>query len=321
MHTYLRNKPAWLQLIIFGGLTAGILFLAFTLGLGIVAHFNHLSVMQIASMRPADYARPELAGVIKGLLIVQFFGIFFLPSLVFAYLADPNPLAYAGIKPPQKNSFFLIAVVIMIAAYFTVEFLGTLNESIVHYLPGSAQKWIKSGEEDANGTLENILAMKSPSDLLVTIILVGVLPAIGEELFFRGILQKLFIQILKSAWPGIIFTAFLFSAFHMQFLGFIPRMALGVVLGALYWYSGSLFTAMLGHFIFNSANILLIYFKFADMDSKASPGLVYSLIGLASLAFIVFLLNFLRKKSTTTYAGEYPSYPEINIFEDTDRHA
>jgi membrane protease YdiL (CAAX protease family) len=319
MHTYLRNKPAWLQLIIFGGLTGGILILAFTLGIGIVAHINHLSVMQIASMRPADYARPELAGVIKGLLIVQFFGIFFLPPLVFAYLADPHPLAYAGIKAPQRNSFFLIAGITMIAAYFTVEFLGSLNESIVHYLPGPTQKWIRSGEEDANGTLENILSMKSPADLLVTIFLVGVLPAIGEELFFRGILQKLFIQILKSAWPGIIFTAFLFSAFHMQFLGFIPRMALGIVLGALYWYSGSLFTSMLGHFIFNAVNILLIYFKFADMNEKSGTSLVFSVIGLASLALIVLLLNFLRKKSTTTYAGEYPPISENSIFDDQDR--
>ena len=91
-----------MQLIIFGGLTVGILFLAFTVGMGIVAHLNHLSFMQIASMRPEDYARPELVGVIRGLLIVQFFGIFFLPPLVFAYLSDPHPLAYAGLRAPQK---------------------------------------------------------------------------------------------------------------------------------------------------------------------------------------------------------------------------
>src|SRR4029453_3872469 len=103
MHTYLRNKPAWQQLIIFVGLTVGILFLAFTVGVGIVAHLNHLSVMQIAAMGPRDYAKPELVGVIRGLLIVQFFGIFFLPSLVFAYLTDPHPLGYTGIREPQKK--------------------------------------------------------------------------------------------------------------------------------------------------------------------------------------------------------------------------
>ena len=182
MHTYLRNKPAWQQLIIFVGLTVGILFLGFTVGMGIVAQLNHLSVMQIASMGPKDYARPELAGVIRGLLIVQFFAIFFLPSLVFAYLADPHPLAYAGIREPQKKSFLLLAVVTMILAYFTVEFLGMINQSLVHLLPKSTQKWIESGEADANGTLENILTMKGPADLLRTIFLVGALPAIGLSL-------------------------------------------------------------------------------------------------------------------------------------------
>ena len=153
---------------------------------------------------------------------------------------------------------------------------------------------------------------------MITIFLVGVLPAIGEELFFRGILQKLFIQVFKKAWPGIIFTAFLFSAFHMQFMGFLPRMALGIILGALYWYSGSLYTSMLGHFVFNTINILLIYFKAADMNSKTSTGLVFSFIGLASMALVIFLLNYLRKKSTTSYAVEFPPQKELTIFDEPD---
>src|SRR5450755_1192096 len=313
MHTYLRNRPAWMQLLIFGGLTVGILFLAFTLGISIVARINHMSVMQIASMSPADYARPELAGVIKGLLIVQDIGIFLLPPLVYAYLADPRPLAYMGIKSPQKNSFFLVALIIMIAGYFTVEFLGMINQSIVTLLPKMTQKWVESGEENANGMLENILSIKGPASLMMAIFMVGALPAIGEELFFRGILQKLFIQVFKSAWPGIIFTGFLFSAFHMQFMGFIPRMALGVILGALYWYSGSIYTSMLGHFIFNTISVFLIYFKVADMDDKASLSMGYIVIGLASLIIVVFLINFLRKKSTTSYAVLFPPKKEMSI--------
>jgi len=308
-----------MQLLIFGGLTVVILFLAFTLGISIVARINHMSVMQIASMSPADYARPELAGVIKGLLIVQDIGIFLLPPLVYAYLADPRPLAYMGIKSPQKNSFFLVALIIMIAGYFTVEFLGMINQSIVTLLPKMTQKWVESGEENANGMLENILSIKGPASLMMAIFMVGALPAIGEELFFRGILQKLFIQIFKSAWPGIIFTGFLFSAFHMQFLGFLPRMALGIILGALYWYSGSILTSMLGHFIFNTINILLIYLKLADLDSKSGAGMVFSLIGLVCLILVVFLLNYLRKKSTTTYIKEFPPIREKTIFDEPDQ--
>jgi membrane protease YdiL (CAAX protease family) len=224
-----------------------------------------------------------------------------------------------GIKSPQKNSFFLVALIIMIAGYFTVEFLGMVNQSIVTLLPKTTQKWVESGEENANGMLENILSIKGPASLMMAIFMVGALPAIGEELFFRGILQKLFIQIFKSAWPGIIFTGFLFSAFHMQFLGFLPRMALGIILGALYWYSGSILTSMLGHFIFNTINILLIYLKLADLDSKSGAGMVFSLIGLVCLILVVFLLNYLRKKSTTTYIKEFPPIRENTIFDEPDQ--
>jgi membrane protease YdiL (CAAX protease family) len=307
MHTYLRNKPAWMQLMIFGGLTGGLILLASLVGVSIVARINHLSLAQVASMTPADFGRPEMAGLVKGLLVVNSLGIFILPPVVFSYLADPHPMQYLGLNPPQKNSFLLIGLFTMITGYFAVELLASINESIVYLLSKSAQQWILSGEADANGQMKNILAMKSPGDLMLTVVLAGALPAIGEELFFRGVLQKLFIQIFKKAWPGIIFTAALFSAFHMQFMGFIPRMALGIILGALYWYSGSLLTSILGHFVFNTISIFLIYFNVADMDTKTSTSLGYILIGLASLVMVIFLIIYLRKKSTTTYAAAFPT--------------
>lgn len=318
MHTYLRNKPAWLQLIIFGGLVGGIFVVSLLLGVGLVAKANHMTYLQISTLTPQDYARPALAGVIRGMLIVQFFGIFLLPSLVFSYLADPRPLAYAGLKAPQKNTFLILGLVTMIAAYFTVEFLGTINEAAVHYLPKGMQQWVQSGEADANGILENILSLKTPAELVGMIILVAALPAIGEELFFRGILQKIFIQIFKKAWPGIIFTGFLFSAFHMQFLGLLPRMALGIILGSLYWYTGSLYTSILGHFIYNTINIFLIYFKVADLNSKSSSGVAFSLIGVVSMSVVVLLINYLRKKSTTSYDVEFPTESDNILFDDQD---
>jgi membrane protease YdiL (CAAX protease family) len=321
MHTYLRNKPAWLQLMIFGGLTFGLLLVASFVGVSFIARINHMSFMQVATMTAKDFGSPEFARVVKGLLIVNSLAMFVIPPLVFSYLADPHPLAYIGLRAPQKSSFLLIGLITMIAAYFAVEMLGSLNEWIVYLLPKSTQHWILRFESDASGQMKNILSMKNPVDLLKTILLAGVLPAIGEELFFRGILQKLFIQIFRSAWPGIIFTAFLFSAFHMQFMGFIPRMALGIILGALYWYSGSIFTSMLGHFIFNSISVFLIYYKVADIDSNSSISLGYVLTGLASLIIIIFLIRWLRKQSITTYAAEFPPVKENNIFDEPDKES
>ncbi len=318
MQSYLRTKPAWMQLLIFGGLTLGIFVLASVVGAGIVARINHIDVLKITNMDAKGLGSPEMAGVVKGLLIVQFLGLFLLPPLVFAYLADPHPLDFVGLKAPQKNSFLLLAMVVMAVAYFTVEFLGILNEAAVHLLPKAAQDWINRGEAEANSMLESVLTVKSPVDLLKTVFLVGALPAIGEELFFRGILQRFFIQIFKSAWPGIIFTGFLFSAFHMQFMGLLPRMALGIILGCLYWYSGSLFTSILGHFTYNTINIFLIYFNVADLDTKPGSAMLFSFIGLISMALVIFLLNGLCKKSVTRYQTVFPGMNDNSLFEHPD---
>jgi hypothetical protein len=317
IQTKLGNKPAWLQLIVFGGLIGLILFLISGLGLTLIARANDLGVRQIAAMQPEDYTRPELAGVVKGLLLMQSLGLFILPSLFFAVLADPRPMAYIGLKKPDKRAFVYIGILTMIAAFFMVQWLGLVNETLVnHFLSKSARQWVEKGETETDNTLKNILTMKNPTDLLVSLLLAGVLAAFGEELFFRGVLQRIFIRAFRSPWPGIIFTAALFSAFHGQFMGFLPRMILGIILGALYWYSGSLIPAMIGHFIFNSGQLLLIYFKVTDLDSKSGTDTLTTVVGIVSLGVVIFLMNYLRRRSETTYEKMYPPVMEDTPFDD-----
>lgn len=315
MSTYLRTRPAWLQLVIFGALTGGLFLLCSTVGLALVAQTNGLSVMQIPQ-NVDDLAKPEMAGVARGLLVIQFFGIFLLPSLIFAYLADPHPLAFAGLRMPDKKSFIGWGILIIIAAFFMVEWLSEINQDLVSSLLGkSARQWVEQGETETDNLLKNILTMNKPVELLRSILLVGVMAAIGEELFFRGIMQRILIQAFKSPWAGIVLTAAIFSAFHGQFMGFIPRMILGIILGALYWYSGSIIPAMAGHFIYNSGQLVLVYLKIADTDPpKSGTDKSVMWFGILALIVVVFLLNYIRKKSTTTlesfYGSEEPQLPD-----------
>jgi membrane protease YdiL (CAAX protease family) len=306
MRTYLKDKP-WLQLVAFGMLTVLIAFVVSLFGLFVVSLANHISPMQMSRLSTEDFSKPENASIAKGLLIVQFFGIFFLPSLAFAIIADPRPLAFAGLKKPDRYSYLFIAILIIFCSYFMVEWLGALNEQIVQsFLGKKAQDWIEKGENDVGGTLQNILIMKNTGDLLKSILLVGGLAAIGEELFFRGVLQRIFIQIFKKPWVGILVTAALFSAIHGQFLGFIPRMVLGIVLGYLYWYSGSLFTAMLGHFVFNSFQIVLLYLNVLNSNKQNSVSDKFlPLVGLVAMVIVIGLLFYMRKHSRTNYTQVY----------------
>ncbi len=309
MSINLKSKAAWIQLLVFGGLTVVISAIVLPAGLQVVLYANHMNPSVMGNFKPEDYARPENAGFAKGMVVVNFIGFFLLPSLVFSWLADPSPFRFAGFKKPDQGRFILLGVLVILFSYFSVEWLALVNQQLVdHLLPASARAWIEKGESDIGGAEQNILNMKRLADLVTSVFLMGLLAAVGEELFFRGILQRIFIQLFKSPWWGIVVTAAIFSAMHEQFLGFIPRMLLGIVLGLLYWYSGSLYPAIIGHFVFNSLQIFLVYFKIVDQDQAAAvPSRFLFATGIVSVIVVVILLRYLRKWSSATYTSVYPS--------------
>ena len=89
--------------------------------------------------------------------------------------------------------------------------------------------------------------------------LIAILPALGEELFFRGIVQRIFISWTKNPLLGIIIGAFLFSFMHLQFYGFIPRFYLGIIFGLIYFWSGSIWLPILAHFLNNAAAVIILF--------------------------------------------------------------
>jgi hypothetical protein len=118
--------------------------------------------------------------------------------------------------------------------------------------------------------------------------------------------QRLLIKMFRSPWPGIIIAAFLFSALHMQFYGFFPRFALGILLGAAYWYSGSLWTAIVAHFIYDALLVVLVYFNPAMLneDNLVSANNI-ALTGTVSFVAVALLIEWMRRKSITTYGEVY----------------
>src|SRR5215470_367044 len=114
LNSYLKEKPAWMQLLIFGGITAIVTLLISAIGFLIVARLNGFSLADLSSLQEDDFAKPEYSGIVKGLLVVQFFGVFFLPSLLFAYLADPAPLKFAGLNKPDRSNAIVITIIIIL---------------------------------------------------------------------------------------------------------------------------------------------------------------------------------------------------------------
>jgi uncharacterized protein len=117
--------------------------------------------------------------------------------------------------------------------------------------------WMKANEAATEKLIETLLITKNPSEIILNVLVIAIVPAIGEEIIFRGGLQKQLGRLFQSPHAAIWLTAALFSAFHMQFEGFLPRMVLGVLLGYAYYWSRSLWLPIALHAINNGSQVLL----------------------------------------------------------------
>lgn len=306
MQTYLKTRPVWIQLLLFLGMAFGIMMAVFLIGGVIMSSLTGVSLLEMGNTASWDVNDPKTLTLVRGMLLLQFLGLFLIPSLLFAYFSDPYPADYIGLKRPSRSIYWVLALAVMLVAIPMVEFTGSLNRELP--VAESTRQWVQSMEDEAARTLQVMLGKATVPNLILNIIFIAAFAGVGEELFFRGIVQRLFIRATKSPWAGIIIAAVLFSFFHFQFFGFIPRMLLGIVLGAIYWYSGSIWPAIIAHFAYDAFFIVLAYFQ-PELIQNAEASVVdksYLVVtGLVSTALVVGLVWLMKKHSKTNYKEVY----------------
>lgn len=306
MQTYLKTRPVWIQLLLFIGMALVAFSLVSAIGTVVLAKATGISVFQLQNVNNWDPNNPHMMVFVRGILLLQFIGLWLFPSVLFAFLADRRPLNYLGLHNPGTPIYWVLGAVAMLAAIPLVEYTGILNQQM--FFGGETQKWVKSMEEEASKQIQFMLSHHTPKELVLNLIFISLFAGIGEELFFRGVLQRLLIWLFRNAWAGIILTAIIFSAFHLQFFGFIPRFLLGLILGLIYWYSGSLWTAMLAHFIYDGLFIVVAYFQpnmVKDTDATLTDPAHLTLAALLSLVATVFVVRQIVKRSRVSYVKVY----------------
>jgi hypothetical protein len=283
MSNKLRIPSPWSQLAVFLGLWGACLIFSFIL-ITVVYHLAGVSTQ--AGLGVTDPGTIDVGKLAQGLFSLSMFG---LTGFLFGRLAYRERPGYElGLRAPSKAGFYLLAIVLLIAAIPLEEWLGELNKQIPLW------QWMIKAEQDNERLVESFLKINHPFDPVINLLIMAAIPAFCEELCFRGALQPILIRICKRPWAGILVTAFLFSFFHFEFEGFIPRMFLGVLLGAAYWYSGSLWVSILAHFFFNGVQIVVAMYSPATVSKTASMPVLFILI---SIVIVVGLLLRMRKLS------------------------
>jgi membrane protease YdiL (CAAX protease family) len=304
MKGLLKSKSAGIQFLILVSIALASFFLIGLIGTVVLANVTGMSLTTMSDPSKWDYNNGTLITVIRGMQVIQFVSLFLIPSFICARLFSTDSKKYLGLQMPSAASYFLVATGVMLLALPAVNFLGELNRNV--QFPTGIAKWMKEQEAEAAKTIKALLSKHTIKDLLLNVLCIAGLAAVGEELLFRGVAQRLLIKMFKNPWAGIIVAAFLFSAMHVQFYGFLPRFVLGILLGVIYWYSGSLWAAMLAHFVYDAFLIVLVYFNPESLNEENTLNL--SNIAFAasiSLALVVFLVIWMKKKSTVAYNEVY----------------
>lgn len=210
-----------------------------------------------------DVSYPQRVQILKYMQVIQTLGLFVCPPLLLAWLYSPRPLEYLKLRPCPDSRSLLWAFLAVTCILPPVNYLASLNAqmSLPDALHGIEQ-WMRSMEDKGEELNMLFLQVSTLKGLLINILIVGVLAAVGEELFFRGIIQPLMIRITGKVFWGVLIASLIFSAFHLQFFGFFPRLIMGMFMGYLLVWTGSLWVPIFAHFVNNLLGVVLAYGMF-----------------------------------------------------------
>ena len=231
--------------------------------------------------------------------IVQIF-TFMLPAIFFLKINKVEIKSFLGfdVKLPWKItllSFLLFAAVIPMVDWLMIVNDGFVFPEWMSGFEARMQSMQKMNEE----LIIKFLSVNNIGALLFNIFIIALIPAIGEELIFRGVLQKLLVNKMRSAHLAIIITSVIFSALHFEFYAFLPRIILGMVLGYTFYYTGNIIIPMLIHFINNAVSVVTYYYHFNyinngepldTLNTSSYSNIYYALISLAVSAVILYLI-------------------------------
>lgn len=243
---------------------------------------------------------------------IQSVGLFIVPGIIMSFLFANSKTGYIPFRRPifWQDVFWVgIATLVLVPLiYYAVH----LNQSIS--FPESMSDFedaLIRMEDSMHNLMLKMLSASTIGGLIINLLIIAVIPAIGEEFIFRGLIQKAMNEWFKNVHLSILLTAILFSAFHMQFYGFIPRTLLGMYLGYLFVWSRSIWVPVLAHFVNNAAAVIAYYLYNnghieSDPDEIGMDGQIYY-VALSALLFtsmIYFYRNYqMRRHANQTDSG------------------
>lgn len=280
------------QILLFMG---AVIFLCMMLGSGIImiaCNIQEIDFQDTVATFSKDSTSPE-RNFMRGALLINHTLSFLIPALLTGWLFFRSKWSSVlGVrKCPFANQLGL-GVLLTVLSFPLAQVAFMTNRWVVEKIP-FLQSMVES-ETNSENLMEGLLVMSSPFEMLFSLLVMAVIPAIGEEMVFRGILQKQLQRIIANPYIAILATALIFSLAHFQVQRFSAIFLLGIVLGLLFYWTKNLWVPIAGHFIFNGTQVIAAYFSQDQLDQLNANQEVQIPFAVTAFALVAFI--FVAKK-------------------------
>ena len=253
----------------------------------------HLPLLQLGDA----LNKSDNLSLLRWLQFAGTFCMFALPALVFARIINRYPLQYIGFNGRINLRQLFIVLLLVFAALYAQSTFSELNQMIP--LPDNLRNTFKQLDEQYTQQVMAMARMNNVTDYILSLLMLALLPAIFEEMFFRGAMQQMFVRLLHNAFAGILLTSLIFSVAHFSFEGFLTRLFLGMMLGYIFYYGKNIWLNILAHFLNNAVVVTSIYMlsregKLTAESMKDETYPVY--VGILAIVAIFALFVFYKRE-------------------------
>ncbi len=274
---------SWLFFQLFSMLTGGLIF--------------DVKIWELSDLI-TNLNNQEYVDYLKYIQAMSSIGMFVVSSFIIAFLLSNSPSRFLGLDIKPISILSILVLVLAVIALPMNNFLGYFNANL--QLPeflGGVQEYFELKEEQGEKIMESFLGSSSIGGLYVNLIIIAVIPALGEELFFRGILQNILVRWTGNKHWGVIITGVAFALLHFQFLSLLPRIAQGILLGYIFLWTKSLWYPIMAHFVNNALAVVFYHYYYQEklsdgMETIGTPDAnismaAISIIGLAVILYFI----------------------------------
>lgn len=284
------------QLFIWLGVFMGCFFLSQLFsGIIILGYYKSADIKEIAS-NPEDLNALRYAQ-----MIATIFG-FLLPALIFSKLKTATLIKYSNVTN-KFNPVFLVLIPLLLLTFYPIIDVSFFINKVMPW-----SNWFQSYQGEYKSIVDGLLKDQHIIVFILNFLTVAILPAVCEEWMFRGTLQKLLSEKLNIH-IAIFISSVIFSFIHFEFSGFLPRVVLGMFLGYLFYYSGSLWTNIFAHVVNNGSQVVFMYLNSRgiykmDVDNPEMPKIWELIVYTAAFAVLWYLFYyFTQKRKNSTFVN------------------